>query len=267
MSNFKGKRVLITGGASGIGKIMGRLALQKGAELIIWDIDQANINNTLAELNKIGTVHSYRLDVSNIAQVKETATLVKKEIGNVDILINNAGIVVGKYFQDHSTDEILRTMNINANAPMIVTQEFLSGMIAQNAGHICNIASSASLISNPRMSVYAASKWSVMGWSDSLRIEMQQQKLNVNITTVLPYYISTGMFKGVSSVVPILKPEKVAQKIIRAIEKNRIIISMPWSMHFVRFFQGILPIWFFDWFVGRVMGIYKTMEKFEGRKH
>ncbi len=265
MGDFKGKRVLITGGASGIGKIMGRLALQKGAQLIIWDIDQANINNTLAELNKTGTVHSYRLDVSNIAQVKETATLVKKEIGNVDILINNAGIVVGKYFQDHSTEEILKTMNINANAPMIVTQEFLSGMIAQNAGHICNIASSASLISNPRMSVYAASKWSVMGWSDSLRIEMQQQKLNVGITTVLPYYISTGMFKGVSSVVPILKPEKVAQKIIRAIEKNRIIISMPWSMHFVRFFQGILPIRIFDWFVGRVMGIYKTMEKFEGR--
>jgi short-subunit dehydrogenase len=265
MGDFKGKRVLITGGASGIGKIMGRLALQKGAQLIIWDIDQANINNTLAELNKTGTVHSYRLDVSNIAQVKETATLVKKEIGNVDILINNAGIVVGKYFQDHSTEEILKTMNINANAPMIVAQEFLSGMIAQNAGHICNIASSASLISNPRMSVYAASKWSVMGWSDSLRIEMQQQKINVGVTTVLPYYISTGMFKGVSSVVPILKPEKVAQKIIRAIEKNRIIISMPWSMHFVRFFQGILPIRIFDWFVGSVMGIYKTMEKFEGR--
>ena len=265
MSNFKGKRVLITGGASGIGKIMGRLALQKGAELIIWDIDQANINNTLAELNKKGTVHSYRVDVSNITQVKETATLVKKQIGTVDILINNAGIVVGKYFQDHSTEEILKTMNINANAPMIVTQEFLSGMIAQNAGHICNIASSASLISNPRMSVYAASKWSVMGWSDSLRIEMQQQQINVGVTTVLPYYISTGMFKGVRSVVPILKPEKVARKIIKAIESNRIILTMPWSMHFVRFFQGILPIWFFDWFVGRVMGIYKTMEHFEGR--
>ncbi|MDH5413229.1 MAG: SDR family oxidoreductase [Flavobacteriaceae bacterium] len=266
MSNFKGKRVLITGGASGIGRIIGQLALKKGAELIIWDIDQLNIKNALSELDKLGKVHKYRVDVSNIAQVKETATLVKAQIGTVDILINNAGIVVGKYFQDHSTEEILRTMDINANAPMIITRQFLPEMIAQNAGHICNIASSASLISNPRMSVYAASKWSVMGWSDSLRLEMQQQKLNVNITTVLPYYISTGMFRGVRSVVPILKPEKVARKIIRAIERDRIIISMPWSVHFVRFFQGLLPIWFFDWFVGRVMGIYKTMEHFKGRK-
>ena len=149
MSNIKGKRVLITGGASGIGKIMGQLVLQKGAELIIWDIDQLKIDETLSEFKALGTVHGNRVDVSNIAQVKETAALVKKEIGTVDILINNAGIVVGKYFQDHSTEEILKTMNINANAPMIVTQEFLSGMIAQNSGHICNIASSASLISNP----------------------------------------------------------------------------------------------------------------------
>lgn len=266
MTNLKEKRVLITGGASGIGKIMGQLVLQKGAELIIWDIDQANINDTVTELKKIGTVHSYRVDVSNITQVKEIATLVKERIGSVDVLINNAGIVVGKYFQDHSTEDILKTMNINANAPMIITQEFLPDMIKKNAGHICNIASSASLISNPRMSVYVASKWSLMGWSDSLRLEMRQQKLNVNVTSILPYYISTGMFKGVRSVVPILKPEKVARKIIRAIERDRIILSMPWSMHFVRFFQGILPIWFFDWFVGRVMGIYNMMENFKGRK-
>ncbi|MDX5583695.1 MAG: SDR family oxidoreductase [Aureibaculum sp.] len=267
MSNLTGKRVLITGGASGIGKIMGQIVLQLGAELIIWDIDQANINDTVTELKKIGTVHPYRVDVSNITQVKEIATLVKEQIGTVDVLINNAGIVVGKYFQDHSTEDILRTMNINANAPMIITQQFLPGMIKQNAGHICNIASSASLISNPKMSVYAASKWSVLGWSDSLRLEMQQQKIKVNITTVLPYYINTGMFKGVRSVVPILKPEKVATRIIKAIENDRIILSMPWSMHFVRFFQGLFPIWFFDWFVGKVMGIYKTMEHFKGHKN
>jgi short-subunit dehydrogenase len=266
MGDFKGKRVLITGGASGIGKIMGRLALQKGAELIIWDIDQAKIDETLTEFKALGTVHGNQVDVSNIEQVNNTANLVKEQIGTVDILINNAGIVVGKYFQDHSTEEILRTMNINANAPMIITKEFLHDMIEQNAGHICNIASSASLISNPRMSVYVASKWSLMGWSDSLRLEMQQQRLNVHITSVLPYYISTGMFNGVRSIVPILKPEKVARKIIRAIEKDRIMISMPWSVHFVRFFQGIMPIWFFDWFVGKVMGIYNMMEHFEGRK-
>jgi len=174
--------------------------------------------------------------------------------------------VVGKYFQDHTSTEVIQTMNINANAPMLVTLEFLPAMIKQNSGHVCNIASSAGLISNPRMSVYAASKWAVIGWSDSVRIEMERQKIEVGVTTVTPYYINTGMFDGVRSLIPILKPERVARKIVRAIGKNRIILSMPFSMHFIRFSQGLLPIWLFDWFTGSVLGIYKTMDHFTGRK-
>jgi all-trans-retinol dehydrogenase (NAD+) len=263
---FNGKSVLITGGASGIGKIMGKLLLQKGATLIIWDINKENIDKTLAEFASLGKATGYCLDVSDRKQVTDNAALVKTNHGKIDILINNAGIVVGKYFHEHSTDEIVRTMDINAIAPMLVTHEFLPAMIENKSGHICNIASSAGLISNPKMSVYSASKWSVLGWSDSLRIEMQQLKTKVNITTVTPYYINTGMFDGVKSRVPILKPEKVAKKIIRGIEHNRIIISMPWSMHFVRLCQGILPISLFDLVVGKIMGIYKTMENFKGRQ-
>lgn len=89
--------------------------------------------------------------------------------------------MVGKYFHEHSTEEIQRTMNINANAPMYITQEFLPEMIKANSGSICNIASSAGLISNPKMSVYAASKWSVIGWSDSLRLEMKSMKYGFSI--------------------------------------------------------------------------------------
>ncbi len=266
MKNLKDKLVLITGGASGIGKIMGLLALKRGATLIIWDIDQPRINESLAEFSKIGKVHGFIVDVSDPEQISASAALVKKTLGTVDVLINNAGIVVGKLFQDHSRVDILRTMTINANAPMLVTQEFLPDMIKQNSGHICNIASLASLTSNPRMSVYAASKWCVFGWSDSLRIEMQKQKFNIGVTTVTPYYINTGMFDGVKSkIIPILNPEKVALRVIRAIEKNRIILSMPLTMHFVRLSQGLLPICLFDWFAGKVLGIYKTMDNFKGR--
>jgi len=266
MSNFKGKRILITGGASGIGKIMGKLALQRGAELIIWDINQMSIDTTLAELAAYGKVSAYKIDLSDSTQIKSMAALVKKETGTIDILINNAGIVVGKYFDEHSTQDIQSTMDINALAPMFVSSAFLNEMIAQKSGHICNIASSAGFISNPRMSVYAASKWAVIGWSDSLRIEMQMKKTNVNITTVTPYYISTGMFEGVKSLIPILNPENVAEKIIRAIEHNRIILSMPLSMHFIRLSQGLLSIRMFDWFAGSVLRIYKTMDHFVGRK-
>lgn len=266
MSTIKGKRILITGGAAGIGKIMGRLVLEKGADLIIWDINKTKLDETMNELSVLGKVHGYVADVSNPELVKEISDRVKNEIGQVDILINNAGIVVGKYFHEHTHEEIRRTMEINSNALMHITLEFLPGMIKQNSGHICNIASSAGLTSNPKMSVYVASKWAAVGWSDSLRIEMEQLNTGVKITTVTPYYISTGMFDGIRSRIPIMKPEKSAKKIIRGIEKNRIYVSMPWSIHFVRFFQGILPVRVFDFVVGKLLGVYTTMEHFTGHK-
>jgi all-trans-retinol dehydrogenase (NAD+) len=267
MSTFQNKTVLITGGASGIGKLMASIALQKGAKVIIWDINQQKIDETLLEYRSLGSISSYTLDITDLAAVKATAGLVKKDHGIVDILINNAGIVVGNYFHEHSHEEISRTMTINANAPMHITLEFLHDMMEQNSGHICTIASSAGLISNPKMAVYVASKWSAIGWSDSLRLEMKQLKKNIGVTTVTPYYINTGMFDGVkSSIVPILKPEKVARQIIRGIERNKIFVSMPWSVGFVRFSQGLLPIRVFDWLVGDVMGVYAAMEHFKGRK-
>ena len=265
MSRFKNKRVLITGGASGIGKIMGRIALQKGAELIIWDINQQAIDDTIDGFKAIGPVFGYKVDVSDPEQIKLAAAQLKSERGSVHILINNAGIIVGKYFEEHSTDDILRTMNINAMAPMLVTSEFLEQMIFQKSGHICNIASSAGFISNPKMSVYAASKWAVIGWSDSLRLEMKMKNSSIRISTVTPYYINTGMFAGVQSLIPLLKPEKVAAKVIRGIEKNKVIISMPFSMHFIRLCQGLLSIRMFDWVAGNVLRIYKTMDHFTGR--
>jgi len=266
MTTFQNKTVLITGGASGIGKLMASLALQRGAKVIIWDINRASIKTTLSEFQSVGIIFGYTLDITDLVAVKETAALVKKNHGTIDILINNAGIVVGNYFHENTNEEINRMMAINANAPMHITLEFLEGMLAQNSGHICTIASSAGLISNPKMAVYAASKWAAIGWSDSLRLEMKQLKKNIHITTVTPYYINTGMFDGVKSVVPILKPEKVANQIIRGIERNKIFVSMPWSVGFVRFFQGLLPITVFDWFVGDVMGVYSTMNHFKGRE-
>lgn len=267
MKQLENKLVLITGGASGIGKIMTRLMLERKAKVIIWDINQANIDAVIAEFSSKGTIIGYNVDVSNWEQVEATAATIKKDIGMVDVLINNAGIVVGKYFSEHSIQDITRTIDINANAPMIVTSVFLKDMMEKNAGHICNIASSAGLISNPKMSVYAASKWSVVGWSDSLRLEMKQMKKAVKVTTIMPYYINTGMFDGVQSKIPILEPEATALTIVRAIEKDKKAITIPGYIYrLTRTGQAIMSLNFFDWFAGSLLGVYKTMEHFTGRK-
>ncbi len=266
MKKLENKTVLITGGASGIGKIMVRLLLERKAKVIIWDINQESINQTVSEFSTKGSVFGYKVDVSSVDQIQETALKVKRELGIVDVVINNAGIIVGKFFSEHSLSEIAKTMEINANAPMFITKAFLDDMLNQNSGHICNIASSGGLVSNPKMSVYAASKWSLIGWSDSLRLEMKQLNKKVHVTTIMPYYINTGMFDGVQSKIAILEPEAAALTIVRAIEKNKKMLSMPGYIYrFTRLGQAIMSINVFDWFAGDVLGIYKTMEHFTGR--
>ncbi len=268
MSDIKNRKALITGGASGIGKLMGKLMLQKGLHsLVIWDINEQLLQQVTNEFKQEGfTVFAYLVDVMNTDAVIATAQQVKKEVGKIDIVINNAGIIVGKFFSDHSHAEIDRTMFINSNALMHIAKEFLPDMIALNEGHIVNIASAAGMVSNPKMSVYVASKWAVIGWSDSLRIELQKIKSKVSITTVTPYYINTGMFDGVkSSFIPITQPLVAAKKIIKGIEKNKRFVRMPNIVYLLPFIKGILSAKWFDSIVGKGLGIYKTMDSFKGR--
>lgn len=269
MTKIKGRTILITGGASGIGRIMGRMALQMGAKsVVIWDINQENIDATESELNSFGKVKGYKVDVANSVQVKEAFTTTTEECGDVDIVINSAGIITSnKTFDQQTQQEIDRTMAINAVAPMVVALQALPPMLERNAGHICNIASAAGFIANPKMSVYAASKWAVIGWSASLRVELQEAKSNVHVTTIAPYYINTGMFNGVRSrIIPILKPEWVAKKILKAIEKNKKISSWPLGYHIIRTLQAILPLRGLD-LLCKVLGIYNALDHFTGRKN
>ena len=267
--SFQDKRVLVTGGASGIGKIMARKALEKGAsDLVLWDINPQGLAQTQGELASIGgKVHTYTVDVSKLEEVQAAAQQTLADVGGIDILINNAGIVVGKNFHEHTHTDIQRTMLINSAALMHIALEFLPGMMSRNSGAICNIASQAALVSNPKMSVYCASKWAAFGWSDSLRLEMKQLKKNVGVTTIAPYYINTGMFEGVKSpVIPILDPEKTSAKIIQAIEHRRAVLSLPLPFWVARLAQAVLPLRLYDWVMEHVLGIYKSMHEFKGRE-
>lgn len=266
---LKNKKLLITGGASGIGKIMARKSLERGvSHLVIWDINEEGLSKTKEEFSKFGIpIFIYKVDVSNLDEIKINAQKVRTEVVKIDVLINNAGIVVGKYFHENTHQDIQKTMLINSNALMHVTLEFLPEMMKENSGAICNIASSAGLISNPKMAVYAASKWAVNGWSDSLRLEMEQLKKNISVTTIMPFYINTGMFDGVQSkLIPILEPEPTAEKIIKSIENKSKILAMPLPYWFIRISQGILPLPIFDWVMDHVFGVYDTMKYFKGRR-
>jgi len=262
------RTVLITGGASGIGKIMGRKVLERGAKaLVIWDINQQGLAAAAGELSVFGKVYTAQCDISSPESVDAAADLTKELAGQVDILINCAGIVANnKRFFEQDDRDVLRTMDINTRGAMLVTLRYIKDMVARDEGHICNITSSAGMLALPRMALYCASKWAAIGWSESITLELEEMKSKVKVTTVCPYFINTGMFDGIRSFFRIRKPEEVAEKSIRAIERNRRYIGIPFGSHFIRLMQGLLPYPIFNFTFGHVCGLYTVMDHFTGRK-
>lgn len=286
MSEIRGRTALVTGGASGIGYRIGAEFLRRGADhLVVWDVDEAALSaaveslasevaavpgeadSTIPGIRRSATVSGTRVDLSSLDEIRHAASELRKAGLEVDILVNNAGIVVGREFAAHSHGEIDATMSVNALAPMHAARELLPRMLERDCGHIVNIASAAGLVSNPRMSVYCASKWAMIGWSDSLRLELERANSAVRVTTVTPYYIDTGMFAGVRSpVIPILKPEAAARQIVRAVERDRAFLRMPRIVALVPLLRGLLPVRWFDRIVGDWLGVYRSMDEFRGRE-
>lgn len=268
MTKIKNRTVLITGGASGIGYLLAERCLkEKAYKVILWDIDKIKLRDAQYALADEGyEVATYVVDVSNKEQVATVAEQVLEELGTVDIVFNNAGIVVGKAFEEHSHAEIQRTIDINIAGVMHVARAFLPDMIRQDEGHLINIASAAGLIPNPKMSVYAGSKWAVVGWSESLRLELEEVSEYLKVTTVTPSYINTGMFDGVKAplLTPIMDPDFIVDKIIKAVKKNTIILREPFMVKSLPLLRGVLPTRVFDLVAGKLFGVYKTMESFKG---
>ncbi len=267
MTQIAGCTALITGGASGIGLLMGRMLLERGAaQLIVWDASTANIEAARATLDPLGAVVFDQVDVSDTGAVLAAVSRLEAGGTPVDLLINNAGIVVGKPFLGHEHADIDRTLSINTGALMHLTRALLPGMVARGQGHVVNIASAAALVSNPNMSVYAASKWAVTGWSDSLRQEMERAGTGVRVITVLPYYIDTGMFEGVRSrLIPLLQPQDVARRILRAVERDAVFLHMPAIVRLLPLLRGLLPTRALDFVLNRIFGVASSMDDFRGR--
>ncbi|TFB70914.1 SDR family NAD(P)-dependent oxidoreductase [Cryobacterium sp. Hz9] len=271
-----GARVLITGAARGMGRLYAERCVAEGAKtVILWDRDGAALAATTAILTERchgrTQVAPYVVDIADLGAIAQTAQRVRTEIGDPDVVINNAGIVRGKYFWEHDNGADTRpTMQINALAPMYITREFLPAMIASGyrESRIVNIASAAGTLSNPRMSVYAASKAALIGWSDSLRLELVQQGYgHIKVTTVCPSYIDTGMFAGARGplLTPLMTPEYVVDRVWRAMLAGKPQLLLPWTVNLSKVLRGVLPLAAWDAVAGRVFGVYRSMDRWVGR--
>ena len=276
MKSVKGKHVVVTGAAMGMGRLFAERAIaEEAAAVVLWDVDEAALNRTLAELAELtespAEVSGYIVDVGDAEAVADTAAAVLDEVGRVDVLINNAGVVRGNnYFWEtdlhHDTKP---TIDINTLGPMYVAHEFLPAMIAGSGEcRLLNLASAAGFTPNPRMAVYAASKWAVIGWSDSVRLELKQAgHEHVKVTTVCPYYIRTGMFDGARSapLLPLLDPADVVEEAWGAMLAGRPFVVMPKTVMLSEMLKGVVPTGVRDFIADHVIGVYHTMDDFTGR--
>jgi len=271
MSEIAGRHILVTGGASGIGRRMALNLAALGGRLSIWDINQANLDKVIQELNAMAreTAHGFRCDVSHRADVYRVATETAAAGGPVDVLINNAGIVSGARLLDIPDEKIEATFAINTLSLFWTAKAFLPQMLERNRGHIVTIASASGFIGVPKLADYSASKWAAIAFDESLRAELRQAGSAIQTTVVCPFYIDTGMFSGVKSrftwLLPILKEEDVATRIVAAIQRDKRRLLMPWAVYLVPPMR-VLPVRVFDW-LATFLGVNASMADFKGRKN
>jgi NAD(P)-dependent dehydrogenase (short-subunit alcohol dehydrogenase family) len=273
MRTVESRIVLITGAAMGMGRLYAERAVaERAAAVVLWDMDAVALEATRAELSARGArVLAQVIDVSSAQAVAEAALRVQAEVGTPDVVINNAGVVRGKPFWEH--DPLIDTefvIRVNVLGPMHVTRAFLPGMIAAgNEARILNVASASGLLSVPRMTVYTGSKWALIGWSDSLRLELKRAGHgHVRVTTLIPGYIKTGMFAGARAplMTPLLEPAHVVDRAWVAMKAGRPRLMMPWTVALSGALRGLLPLPLWDWLAGRVFKVYSSMDAFTGRK-
>jgi len=268
MSNLEGKRVLITGGAQGIGFEMAIKFAERGAEIVLADIDEGKLVEAKAKLEERGiTAWGFRVDVTNPASIASLRAQINAEAGPIDVLVNNAGVVFGGPFTKTSLDDHFKTYQVNVLGLIAMTHAFLDDLVARPEAHLVHIASASGFIGLPYGSTYASSKWAVIGFGESIRAELNLQgHEHVHHTIVCPSYIGTGMFEGAEApkATQILEPEYLAEKVVRAVERNKLHVLEPFMVKLTPLIRDLLPTALYDR-MSHLFGADTSMAHWTGR--
>jgi all-trans-retinol dehydrogenase (NAD+) len=270
MARFRldNRLVLVTGAARGLGLGMAREFAARGARLVLWDMDGATLAAAAAGLERDGLrVHTGVVDLTDRAAVEAAALRVLSEQGPVDVLVNNAGVVSGRPLLDLSDRDIERTFAVNTLALFWTTRAFLPAMIDRGFGHVVTVASAGGLVGIPRLVDYCASKFAAVGFDEALRTEMATAGHRIGTTVVCPFYVDTGMFEGARTrvpwLLPVLRPDVVVRRTVRAVERGRRRVILP-RFAYLAFPLRLLPVAWFDRIMAW-MGLTRSMEGFRGR--
>ena len=266
-----GRRVLVTGGAQGMGLLVACGAAARGAHVAVWDLNDEALPEAAARIAAVRKsdgqlVVSDAVDVGDPEVVAEAARRLSASLGNVDVLVNNAGVVSGKRFTDLSPEAVQRTLRVNTAALFWTARVLVPPMVEKGEGHIVTMASAAGLVGVRGLSDYCASKFGAVGFHESLRAELRRTAPRVGTSLICPFFVSTGMFAGVRTrfpfLLPVLDPERVADAVICAVEKNRAVVTLPWFVHSLKLLR-LLPARWLDP-IADFFGIHVAMDTFSG---
>ncbi|XP_060521529.1 short-chain dehydrogenase/reductase family 16C member 6 [Cylas formicarius] len=244
LKSLRSKTVLVTGGAGGVGQeLVTRLARNK-AVVVVWDVNEKGMEELKSNLDKEGLkIHTYPVDLADRQNIYKYAEIVKQDIGPVDIVINNAGIVCGQTFLEIPDYMIEKTYKVNTLSCYWTTKAFLPEMIKRGNGHIVTVGSLTGLLGTYNCTDYSGSKFATVGFHESLLIELKSQGYNrIKMTMVCPYFINTGMFEGCKpKQMDMLEPKDVAKSIITAIRKEEIFVTVPTSSRYILPLKNYIP--------------------------
>jgi short-subunit dehydrogenase len=246
---FEDKIILITGASSGIGRQTAIEFANKGAKSIIL---VARSNSNLEEIKKNlnagfdSNILTYPCDISRKSEVIKMGTEILKEFEHIDILVNNAGFGIYSKVQYQSIEEIEAITFTNYLGMVYCTKVFLDSMISKGSGHIVNVASVAASFGIPGLAAYCASKYAMLGFSESLYHELKGT--GVDISVVSPISVKTNFFKNESfkdrfpnSNIFMLEPQTVSKSILNAVYSRRLEIIVPFYIRLGVWIKNTIP--------------------------
>ncbi|XP_075564943.1 estradiol 17-beta-dehydrogenase 11-like isoform X2 [Pelecanus crispus] len=225
-----GELVLITGAGHGVGRATAFEFAKRQSRLVLWDINKHGVEDTAAECERLGaTVQAFVVDCSKREEIYNAAEKVKKEIGDVSILVNNAGVITTADLLSTQDHQIERMFEVNILAHMWTTRAFLPTMMNNNHGHIVTVASAAGHFVTSFMVAYCSSKFAAVGFHKALTEELSTLgKDGIKTSCLCPVFINTGFVKNPSTRLgKILEVDEVVEALMEGILTNQKMIFVP----------------------------------------
>lgn len=227
--DLKDKVIAVTGAGRGIGFATAAALGDRGAVLALGDIDTEVVEKSAADLG----CHSGTLDVTDSGSFESFIDGVERELGPIDVLINNAGIMPVGPLLDHDEKVIRRNFEIDLIAVVMGSRIAARRMVSRRSGHIVNIASVAGRLPVPGLAIYTGAKAGVLAFSEALNAELSPS--GVRVSTVSPTFTRTGLISGIrtNKFIQTIGPDEVAERIVRTIERPKVHATAPDSMGWV----------------------------------